>query len=49
MIQKHFYEAPEAEILSVKFERNFLDSDGNGLEDGTGIPFGAPNRNDYHG
>ena len=31
MIQKHFYVAPAAECLSVKFERNFLDSDeGNG-------------------
>ena len=24
MIQKHFYEAPEAEILHVKIERRFL-------------------------
>ena len=24
MIEKHFYEAPEAEILGVKFEKRFM-------------------------
>jgi len=27
MNNRHFYEAPEAERLDVKFETNFLDSD----------------------
>ena len=26
MIKKHIYEAPETELLVVRFERNFLDS-----------------------
>lgn len=26
MIQKHFYEAPEAEYIDVSFEKGFLDS-----------------------
>ena len=32
MRKKQFYEAPEAEMLSVKFERNFCESpvEGNG-------------------
>ena len=48
MIKKQNYVAPAAECLSVKFERNFLDSE-NGLEDGSGVNFGTSNRNDYHG
>lgn len=48
MIQKQNYVAPVAECLDVAIEKRFL-TDSNGLEDGTGIPFGAPNRNDYHG
>ena len=26
MVQKHFYEAPESELLLVKFEGNFMTS-----------------------
>ena len=53
MQKKQFYEAPEAEALSVKFEKNFCDTDGNGLGDGNEVtPFGTPSRtrsnpNDY--
>ncbi len=42
MRKKQFYETPEAESLTVAFERSFLDSN---IEDGnTNDPFGTPNR-----
>ena len=38
MLKKQFYEAPEAEILLVKFEENFCGT--NGLGDGNEVtPF----------
>ena len=41
MMKKTFYEAPEAELLLVKFERNIMS-----LESGNRTqPFGAPARN----
>ena len=33
MIKKSFYEAPEAELLLVKFEENFCGTNPNGTED----------------
>ena len=43
MLKKQFYEAPEAEILLVKFEENFCES--NGLGEGNEVtPFGSPSR-----
>lgn len=45
MIQKHFYEAPEAEILIAKFERNILSNDGqwdNSIRPGTSWNGDAP-------
>lgn len=42
MHEKLNYEIPEAELLVVRFEGNFMES--NGLEDGNRKPFGAPSR-----
>ena len=49
MFKKSHYSVPEAEILEVKFEENFLTSPD--PEDGNpNRPFGAPRRStdDYH-
>jgi hypothetical protein len=49
MNSKQSYSAPEAELLEVKFEENFLTSPD--PEDGNpNRPFGAPRRStdDYH-
>ena len=32
MLKKQFYEAPEAEELLVKFERNFMETEPEGLK-----------------
>lgn len=32
MTQKHLYTAPEADLLVVRFEENFLDSAGMGID-----------------
>ena len=40
MMKKSFYEAPEAELLLVKFEENFLNSPGDGFG-GNGQPGGS--------
>ena len=42
MRKKQFYEAPEAEVLKVKFERNFCESPLEGNEN-------LNNPQDYHG
>lgn len=39
MVQKHFYEAPESELLLVKFEGNFC-ATGDGTWDGS-LPGGT--------
>lgn len=49
MIQKHFYEAPEAELLVVKFERNVCSD---GTWDGSiqqGTTWNPTIPNDYYG
>ena len=35
MIKKLFYEAPETELIVVRFEENILSDNPNGTEDGT--------------
>ena len=40
MLKKSFYETPEAELLLVKFEENFLNSPGDGFG-GNGQPGGS--------
>lgn len=43
MMKKSFYEAPEAELLLVKFEEGFLTgTNGNGLPDSTVTPVTDP-------
>ena len=43
MMQKSFYEAPESELLLVRFERNIMSLEGGNPNK----PFGAPAR--YYG
>ena len=38
MMKKSFYEAPEAELLLVKFEENFCGTTGGGFGDTTANP-----------
>lgn len=40
MVQKHFYEAPESELILVKFEGNFCATGGDGTWDGS-LPGGT--------
>ena len=46
MIKKQFYEAPEAELLEIKFEAKFLDGSLTGFGD-TGKAGGTLDTNDY--
>ena len=48
MDKKHFYETPESELLQVRFERNFLETDPD-QEPGNPIdPFGSKRQSVWH-
>ena len=47
MIKKSFYEAPEAELLLVKFEENIMSPYPTGNTGYTGVVWDETNTNDY--
>ena len=48
MDKKHFYETPESELLQVRFERNFLETEPD-QEPGNPIdPFGSKRQSVWH-